>query len=262
MAKSFYVTLQSNACMGLFPDNKISDFRNRLGTLISLPAGQWEVALSSISYTAGLAYIKHGEHLFTIQDDPTSVRPDPPRLVYSTSDVTTFSDLSDTFESVLPDSKFTFNVRSLLKYSVPMTKSNQAIYATPKIRDMLGLKSTNLGDRVNNFISTHASGKPIVNGRPPYQVDLISGNTKLFIYSNLIRPQFIGDKMAPCMRVVSYSGASQTTQYVEFIHEQYLDLAISEFDIVHMFIMNESGELVPFQFGNFTATLRFREKKQ
>jgi len=40
-----------------------------------------------------------------------------------------------------------------------------------------------------------------------------------------------------------------------------MELAISEFDTVHLYILNEAGEVTPLQFGNVTATLRFREKK-
>ena len=66
--------------------------------------------------------------------------------------------------------------------------------------------------------------------------------------------------MAPCLRVVTYSGTTREQKNHEFMHRHYMELAISEFDTIHMYLMNEMGELAPFEFGNLTITLNFREK--
>lgn len=47
---SFYITLPSNSSADLFPDNKISNFRTKLGKNVRLPHQNFEVAVVEASY--------------------------------------------------------------------------------------------------------------------------------------------------------------------------------------------------------------------
>jgi len=256
MSKSpFYVSLQSNVCEDLFPQNKIGDFKNRLGSLISLPSGEWEVALTDLSYTAGIAYVQSGELLFTIREDASanSVRKDE---IVSNSVATTSAELAELLNSSFGGGK-TFNIGKTTAYTLPTKLKNKHVFASDKIRDLLGLKTNNL------TCSTQAKVEgDVCQGRGVYPVFLAAGNTKLFVYCNLIRTQYIGNTRAPCLRVVNYSGDVREQKHHEFIHPHFMELAVSEFDTIHIYILNEVGEVVPFLFGNLTVTLRFRQKKE
>jgi len=111
MAKLFYVTLQSNASMDFFPQNKISDVKNRLGTSVSFPPGEWEVAMTDMSYTAGLSYIRKGDVLFT--------------------------------RNSLPNSSFEI-INATSAYTIELRNPNEVIVTTDKLRHLLGLKSNTL----------------------------------------------------------------------------------------------------------------------
>jgi hypothetical protein len=137
MAKSFYVTLQSNASMDLLPDNKISDFRNRLGTLISLPPGKWEVALTDISYTAGLSYIRQGDVLFTLEAHANALHE---QVITSKGDATTWSEFADILNNSIPNLTFKLD-QNISTYSIVLINANQVVYTTDKLRDLLGLKA-------------------------------------------------------------------------------------------------------------------------
>ena len=47
----YTITFLSDACSDFFRDNTISNFRNYLSTYIDLTDGEWEIALTSVSYT-------------------------------------------------------------------------------------------------------------------------------------------------------------------------------------------------------------------
>ena len=49
MVRSFYVTLPSNGSMGVYPENTVTEFRNRLPRPLHL-GGEWEVGLTNFSY--------------------------------------------------------------------------------------------------------------------------------------------------------------------------------------------------------------------
>lgn len=250
---SFYVTLQSNACMDVFPGNRISDFKNQLGSSISLPSGQWEVALTDISYTYGNTFFRKGEVLFErekLENEKSKMMP-----VACNKNLSTEQELLELLHSHFHESKFAIKA-NIFSYEISLVEATAVRFST-KLADILGMSKRRLA--ISN--SVVGNGKHTLKGEGNMPVFFNSGNTKLFIYCSLIRPQYVGDVMVPCLRVLNYDGVIRKQKSVEFIHPHYMDLAVSHFDVVHMYIRNEASEPVAFEFGNFTAILRFREKK-
>jgi len=248
----FYVTLQSNACTDLFPDNKIWDFKNRLGSSVTLPAGQWEVALTDISYTFGSAFIRFGDKLY----DRFVENNNPPSTYTKVShkSITTEGELLELLTQAFDDSKFAI-VENTFKYEVPLSEGERVVFS-PKLSDMLGMSTGEL--RYNH---RDERGRRVFKSEGDFPVFLNTGNTKLFVYCNLARPQFVADVMVPCLRVISYDGINRRQQSHEFIHPHYMELSVSDFDTISINIRNEVGEPMSFVYGNLTVTLRFREKK-
>ena len=60
---SFTIELVSNASSELFPDNTLSSFTNFLPDQVNLE-GQWEVAISEISYPSMYQNVTDGKFLF------------------------------------------------------------------------------------------------------------------------------------------------------------------------------------------------------
>ena len=73
--KSFYVTLPSNACHDIYPENNNSDFTISLSQPIEL-IGEYEVALAEISYTNSTYNIYSLEDSYDVLDkDQPSLPP-------------------------------------------------------------------------------------------------------------------------------------------------------------------------------------------
>jgi len=252
---SFYCTLQSNSSSKIFPLNTVSDFKNKLSSVIRVKPG-WEVALTECSYTYGNAFMKRGEVLFKKYYQNS---------IYTTvthKDLRTEGELLELLEGLIPKSKFEIKDH-IFQYSVDV-RSNESIEFSAKVSDMLGLPEPTLKFaymlKENTTYPELVTGHRLL-GEGSNPVFVNCGNTKLFVYCDIIRPQYVGDVMAPCLRVVNYDGEYRKPKTLEFIHPQYYDLSVSEFDTIHLYILNEVGEFISFEFGNFTATLRFREKK-
>jgi len=94
-----------------------------------------------------------------------------------------------------------------------------------------------------------------------YKPYMKNGMTEMFIYSDLIKPQAMGDVSAPLLATTVYEGEDGQRQSIVFHHPHYYELTRPNIDSIHMYIRSESGEILPLTFGNFTAQLHFRRKK-
>ena len=246
---SFYLTLQSNV------DEKshICDFRTYLGHSISLPPGKWEVALTDLSYTGGIVYLKTGDLGYSLIHKKDDEIDDS----FTTIDITSEKELIAYFQNAFPGS--TFNTDGKLFEYKFLLPNDTSLQFSEKLSYMLGTepgKELRFESQVKR-----SSDSTICTGKGKELMFLQGGNTKMFVYCDLIRPQLLANTMAPCLRVVGYDSKPRETVIREFINPHFYDLAVSEFESVHIYILNEVGEIFPLQFGNVSLTLKFREKK-
>jgi hypothetical protein len=87
------------------------------------------------------------------------------------------------------------------------------------------------------------------------------GQTRMFIYTNIVKSQNVGNELAPIIRITNFSGTDGKIQTQEFTHLQYVPINVSHIDYIHMYIRSESGDYLPFDVGTFSASLHFRQKR-
>lgn len=85
----------------------------------------------------------------------------------------------------------------------------------------------------------------------------------LFVYSDIIKTVNVGDHQANLLRIVHIPDKGSFGQQVDvsFSKPEYKPLATSEISTIEMYIKDESGEDVAFEFGRTIATLHFRRAK-
>lgn len=88
-----------------------------------------------------------------------------------------------------------------------------------------------------------------------------AGNSEMFIYSNIVKNQYINDIQAPILRKFPQEHDGKTRIYKTFTSHYYMDVAVPNLDYVHMYIMNENGRELPLRYEPFACTLHFRKKK-
>ena len=89
-------------------------------------------------------------------------------------------------------------------------------------------------------------------------VDLRRGFESLYVYSSVVEPRIVGDKIAPLLRIVPITGRHGEMATARFQHVQYIPVLSSEFGSIETEIRDDTGRPVPFERGKVTVTLHFR----
>ena len=91
--------------------------------------------------------------------------------------------------------------------------------------------------------------------------DIHAGKYSLFVYCNVVRPQIVGNTLAPILRVATIRG-----RYGEVINElydnpHYAPVLKKEFDNIEINISDDMGRLINFDYGKVFVKLHFRIKQ-
>ena len=87
------------------------------------------------------------------------------------------------------------------------------------------------------------------------------GCRKIYVYTDIIENQRVGDQVAPLLRITDYSGIQDRIEIKDFNHLQYIRLRHDDIESIRIYIKTETGEDLPLTFGTVTCTLHFREKR-
>ena len=87
------------------------------------------------------------------------------------------------------------------------------------------------------------------------------GCRKIYVYTDIIENQRVGDQMAPLLRITDYTGTQDQTEIKDFNHLQYMRLRHDNIESIRIYLKTETGEDLPLSFGTVTCTLHFREKR-
>ena len=89
-------------------------------------------------------------------------------------------------------------------------------------------------------------------------VDLRRGFESLYVYSGIVEPRIVGDKIAPLLRIVPITGRHGEMMTARFDHVQYIPVLSREFGSIETEIRDGTGRPVPFERVKVTVTLHFR----
>ena len=104
--------------------------------------------------------------------------------------------------------------------------------------------------------------KPVANEKYifRYGVDLNTKIHQLYIYSDLASYTFIGDVTVPILRVLPFESKRKNNHlHQDFVNVHYVPVAKSFIDQVHISIIGDTGENVPFISGKTLVKLHFRQ---
>ena len=93
------------------------------------------------------------------------------------------------------------------------------------------------------------------------QVDLEYGFHDLFIYCDLIQPQYVGDVLVPLLRIVPVEGKDGQRISKLFVRPQYVPVSRKQFETIEVDIKRDMGGSVPFEFERVLLTLHFRQSQ-
>ena len=100
-------------------------------------------------------------------------------------------------------------------------------------------------------------------GVAKYPVDLFGNNHSLYLYTNIVRESFVGNKKSQILRVIpleKVNDADKIMKSITFNPILFYPLRLHKFDLIEIQIRDSTGRLVIFESGRIVITLMFKKK--
>jgi hypothetical protein len=95
----------------------------------------------------------------------------------------------------------------------------------------------------------------------PYAADINGGFSSMYVYTDIVDAQFVGDVKVPLLRIVNIEGEYGNTVHATFRNLQYVPVKVNSSETIEVNIKNDQNENVSFEFEKSIATLHFRQKR-
>ena len=188
---SFTIELVSNASGELFPDNTLSSFTNFLPEQVSLE-GQWEVAISEISYPSMYQNKTEGYFKFYVEkvSKSTSTYNLEPGLY------TSITDIVEAMNTLIQERNNHNETCLIVKVS---RRSQKVVLILASDTSGLAFCSTDLGHIFGNNVGNQFG--VLMKGKGPHEpqfaYDIVRIHS-LMIYSDLVEYSIVGTQRLPC----------------------------------------------------------------
>ena len=259
---SFTIELVSNASSQLFPNNTLSSFTNFLPEQVNLD-GQWEVAISEISYPSMYQNVSEGKFLF--YDDKFSKATEAYYLepgLYSS-----ITDIVEAMNTLIPERNNRRDTCITIKVS-RVTQKVKVYLANEE--SSLAIFSTDLGHVFGGDVRNDSG--ILVRGKEPHEPSfayVIVRIHLLMIYTDIVEYNIVGDTKAPLLycflfisklKSVDIITTGQYMNYQTFSNLQFRRLLKRSFHSIHIDLRDTSGEKIPFvSVGITRLVLMFRK---
>ena len=260
---SFTIELVSNASGELFPDNTLSSFSNFLPEQVNLE-GQWEVAISEISYPSMYRNITEGYFKFFDEkfSKSTSTYNLEPGLYTSITDIVAAMNTLSQERNNHNETCITVKVSR---------RSQKVVLLLADDSSDLAFCSTDLGHIFGNNVGNQFG--VLIKGKGPHEpqfaYDIVRIHS-LMIYSDLVEYSIVGDTKAPLLRCFPFISklkgggdiitTGQYMNYQTFSNLQFRPLLKNSFHSIYIDLRDTSGEKIPFvSVGITRLVLMFRK---
>jgi len=99
--------------------------------------------------------------------------------------------------------------------------------------------------------------------RSPNQVSYEGGLDNLYMYTDIIREQYVGSTNTPLLRIINWSQTKTSGGIgIQFDRLYFCPLLTNNFDTIQIVIMDKQGREVMFNSGTCVVILQFKEIEQ
>ena len=220
------------------------DFTTKLPELVDF--GNYDVALTEIQYPQSWFNATEDTFFITVRNGQINRYLIPPGK-YDTIDdlLTSIKHQFDLMEAPCAY-ELTYNKHSM-KITLTITGSERGIRFSTQLSNLLGLEA-------KLYYGGEYEAKTVV--------DVDEGLTALFIYSDIVQSQIVGDVRVPLMRIVPIEGdKNERYKWMSFAKLRYLPTIKKTTDIVRLYIYRDNGTPVSFKSGKVIANIHLRPKK-
>ena len=286
--ESFYVTLYSNN-NSKFYENSLSKFKTKLAKRIRLE-GNWEIGLSSISFTNSWINLPEKEYIkfwyfdkkgkeFTEKasisknhyPDIASFIAKINASIRKVENVLKSKDASITLPSFVLDTTYNFVYSQLSEHNNFLVFPEISVH----LSRLLGFNYGQFDERRNeiyklykdemkkdaNYIPVHETKAKNVMAKRTFE--LFGEFHSLFVFSSLVKDSCIGENLSPLLRYVEVPTKANFGEQVVKTYSNiiYIDLRTKDFECIDIEINDENNKPFPFQHGRVIIVLHFRKKQ-
>lgn len=249
-SNSFYLTLPSNSSMKIFPDNTLTRYNTKLYHRLEFrDEHEWEVALVEIHYPYSFYNVTSTKCYILYRNDqqaPWTKITLPGGYYEKPTDVLALINAHDKETNL--HLRFQPHVQRVATSVVDPTKKVQVQFSSI----LMLLLGFNPDQDLNS--TRHARSKPdLQQGFPAH----------MYVYTDIIHPQMVGDIVAPLLRIVNLNPAQHAFGSYGahvFYSPHYIPLQKQNFDQLEIDLRDSTGDLIPFSFGRVNVKLHFRRR--
>ncbi|GBL65018.1 hypothetical protein AVEN_1362-1 [Araneus ventricosus] len=208
--------------MAYFPENKISHFITRLPSPLQLH-GEWELALTQFIYPHTWYNVNEKNNLigFDLGDNKVIGRRVPPGFYETVPDILKGIALEEFRD------KITFKFNESTKRVQIKVKGKARVILHDGLSKMLGFDPTEI-------VSNHPNVETVVES--PLVPDPCAHYRVLFLYTDIVEPQIVGDVFAPLLRIVNVTGSDGEMVCVQYDRPHYIPLSRKIIDTIEIVI--------------------------
>ena len=235
----FRISLPSNASSEYFPKNTPSNYRVKMPHIFN-STKKYECALSEIIFPNKFKNVRKGINNIEVEVGSEKIR----QFAITPGYYSTISALIFKIKSTIKSIDIIYN--KVKKRTI--VKSNYRIKFGKDIARLLGFSS-------KTWI---AGGKNKI--KSPYHATIYGGLTTLYVYTDIIQEQFVGETAVPILRIVNWDHeVKKDNTSITFDRLYYSPLKNTNFDTIQIFIMDDTGTEVEFEYGKVVIVLEFKE---
>lgn len=280
---NFYITLPSNSSMEYYPRNTLSKYITKLHRRIVLDKGEWEVALVEMQYPSHFETDTSAEmwiqYSVALGDDYYEMRTFKlPKSIYDNEESLAekvnrglknfelrFQKHMNRFVIVYDTKSISSVILSnfmgqLLGFCLPDLSKLDGQMSLPNIRVDDFIISTNYVTHHNVTVAGAVFKDTYAFSEAPYPPKLTCcAPTHMYIYTDIIEPNLVGDCIAPLLRIIKVQKQTEDPNIsISFTNPFYLPVIRREFDTIEINIRDDEGHLIPFVSGKLNMRLHFR----
>nr|DAC81400.1 TPA_asm: penton [Pimephales minnow adintovirus] len=271
----FYVTLPCNASSWVYPENTISSYITRLAKAINLK-GHWQVGLAEIEYPRTWYSFSDEDGNFTLHTAPG------PQNAGTLKDSELFKkDLSgfSVSRKLEISGGYYANIRAIIRainkvlqptglLDYDEIKNKVYLLARPNVSvTFYGKLATILGVIPNEALGRTAYHKEADFNTStityaPHQADINGGFYTLYVYTDIVQYQVVGDSHVPLLRCVHISGKTNETVIARYDKPHYASIIKDHITDITIEVKDDQNKPVPFTYGKVIVKLHFKPKNE
>jgi len=249
----FYLTLPSNASMDCYGDNTATKYTTKLSQMMELD-GDWEVGLTEFSCPGNFVNVRMGECRIRIRNQTSAL------VEYRYVKEGYYRDIRELVAAVNESLRASPELRRVSETFVTQCAYLQyrevqnAVEVT--VKRNFTIRFNQMLSRKLGFSSTTGYSGKTTGSTPNADVDSIKS---LYVYCDLLEPVPVGDVKVPLLRIINIMEKKEHLNTHRIMKRVlFLPVQKKHFDTVEIQILDDGGNIVPFEAGKSIVVLEFR----